>query len=302
MNRRTFLETSISAAAAVGTGTLAAAQIDAPAPAAPSSAPSTEPKRPAPLAGDAVFEFVRAGHGNLARVKEMLKDEPMLLNSTWDWGAGDWETALGGAAHVGNREIALHLLDAGARIDAFCAAMLGEREFVKSMLRFNPAAAVARGPHGYTLLYHVGHCGDAGLAEDVAASIASDRARHFNQALHSSVVRNHVELVAWLLDHGVDDPNTRNFAGKSPLDVAIAKQHDEIARLLRAAGAGAGASVNPPRNSRSPEAGNHRAPTAVAHAPSSSKPPVRLRSNPSRQSMALAGSPRLRANRSDLAW
>ena len=44
-----------------------------------------------------VQEFVGNAHGNFARVKEMLEAEPALVNATWDWGGGDFETALGAA-------------------------------------------------------------------------------------------------------------------------------------------------------------------------------------------------------------
>jgi len=239
MNRRSFLTSALAAGAVLGSGVLAAVPATPPPAAGDAKpAPGTEPIRQPPLAGALVFDFVKAGHGNLPRVKAMLADEPMLINAMWDWGAGDWETAIGGASHVGSREVALHLLDAGARFDAFCAAMLGESEVVASMMRVHPAIANARGPHGYTLLYHVGYAGNVALAETVSPHIAADkRARHFNQALQSSVARGHTDLVAYLLDHGVDDPNSKNFMGKTTLDVALAKGYDAIAALLRAHGA-----------------------------------------------------------------
>jgi len=238
MNRRSFVIQSFAAAAVLGSGVLASAQTAPAAAANAKPAPGTEPKRNRPLDGTLVWDFVKAGHGNLPKVKEMLAAEPMLINSMWDWGAGDWETAIGGASHVGSREVALHLLDSGARFDAFCAAMLGEAEVVTTMLRVHPAIANARGPHGYTLLYHAGYAGDVALAEAVSANITvAIRARHFNQALQSSVARGHTDLVAYLLDHGVDDPNSKNFQGKTTLDVALAKNFDAIAKLLRAHGA-----------------------------------------------------------------
>ena len=60
-------------------------------------------ERPPALDGDKVREFVIAGHGNLDRVKEMLAEEPGLINAAWDWGGGDFETALGGAARSDSR-------------------------------------------------------------------------------------------------------------------------------------------------------------------------------------------------------
>ncbi len=64
--------------------------------------------------------MVGASHGNVARVKELLARRPALARVSWDWGYGDWETALGAASHVG----------ASAGVQGI------------------------RGPHGITLLAH----------------------------------------------------------------------------------------------------------------------------------------------------
>jgi hypothetical protein len=106
------------------------------------------------LAADLVKEFVGAAHGNLERVRELLGGEPALLNAAWDWGGGDWETAVGGAAHMGRGDIASYLLDRGARIDLFAAAMLGKLTIVKAILEDNPTARNAPGPHGIPLMAH----------------------------------------------------------------------------------------------------------------------------------------------------
>ena len=50
-------------------------------------------------------------------VKVLLDNEPKLINATMDWGAGDWESGLGGASHMGRRDIAEYLLSRGARVD-----------------------------------------------------------------------------------------------------------------------------------------------------------------------------------------
>jgi hypothetical protein len=112
------------------------------------------PERPPALDPQAVQQFVIAGHGDLDAVRAALADEPGLVNACWDWGGGDWETALGGAAHMGRRDIALMLLEHGARLDVFAAAMLGETEIVRATLEAFPALADARGPHGIPLLAH----------------------------------------------------------------------------------------------------------------------------------------------------
>lgn len=101
-----------------------------------------------------VEEFVGKAHGDLDRVAEMLEREPRLINSAWDWGGGDWETALGAASHMGRKDIANYLLKNGARMDLFAATMLGKLEIVKSVLKIYPEAINVPGPHGIPLINH----------------------------------------------------------------------------------------------------------------------------------------------------
>jgi hypothetical protein len=110
-------------------------------------------RKPA-LPAELVKEFVAKAHGDLARVQELLAQEPALANAAWDWGGGDWETGLGAAAHIGRRDIACCLLDHGARIDLFAAAMLGKLEIVQAVLADFPEARHIPGPHGIPLLAH----------------------------------------------------------------------------------------------------------------------------------------------------
>jgi len=46
------------------------------------------------LEASLVQEFVGNAHGNFARVKELLEQEPALVNATWDWGGGEFETGI----------------------------------------------------------------------------------------------------------------------------------------------------------------------------------------------------------------
>ena len=101
-----------------------------------------------------VQEMVAVSHGNVARVKELVERQPTLAKATWDWGFGDWESALGAASHVGSREIAQLLLARGAHPTIFSAAMLGDLEVVKSYITASPALARTRGPHSISLLSH----------------------------------------------------------------------------------------------------------------------------------------------------
>ena len=118
-----------------------------------------------------VERFVSTAHGDLDAVRELLKEEPELVNASWDWGGGDWETGLGAAAHVGRRDIAELLLAHGARLDIFAAAMLGRLEIVQAIVIAYPASREATGPHGIPLMAHAQQGGDE--ARDVVEFLES---------------------------------------------------------------------------------------------------------------------------------
>lgn len=107
-----------------------------------------------------VNEFVSKAHGDLDEVTRLLAQEPALVKAAWDWGGGDFETGLGAAAHMGEREIALVLLERGAALDLFAAAMLGYADVVRSMLAEQPGLRDARGAHGIPLLVHAQQGGE----------------------------------------------------------------------------------------------------------------------------------------------
>jgi hypothetical protein len=140
LSRRTFLSLAPAAAAL-------AQEPPRQAPTAPPVAfPAHDP--------DVVREVVAVAHGNFARLKELVEPRPALARANWDWGFGDWESAIDAASHVGNRPIAEFLLAHGARPTIFTMAMLGQLAALKAFLDAVPGALRARGPHGLTLLHH----------------------------------------------------------------------------------------------------------------------------------------------------
>jgi hypothetical protein len=145
MDRRTFTRSAITA---IASAPIAYAWQQS-VPATP-----TQKAKPPALALDVVKEFVIAAHGNLEKTQTMLKAEPGLVNATWDWGGGDFEQAIGGAGHMGRKDIALFLIASGARMDIFVAAMLGDLELVQSFLKAHPDHKNAKGPHGISLIRH----------------------------------------------------------------------------------------------------------------------------------------------------
>jgi ankyrin repeat protein len=155
MNRKLFLtKAAVAAGSATLLTTVLPAILNGQQPLKP------ELKRPDPLPAEKVKEFVQAGHNNLDKVKSLLTEFPTLLYAAWDLGGGDFETALEGAGHVGNKDIANYLIKQGSRTNLFVLTMLGKTQLVKPYLEIFPEYLAARGPHGFTLLHHAQRGGD----------------------------------------------------------------------------------------------------------------------------------------------
>ena len=118
-----------------------------------------------------VQDFVIFAHMDLPMAKKLLEKQPLLVNAFMDWGAGDWESGLGGASHMGRHDIVEFLLEKGARIDIFCAAMMGQLDAVRAFLTLQPKLIDSRGPHGFTLHFHAQLAKDGGKTLDYLQSV-----------------------------------------------------------------------------------------------------------------------------------
>jgi len=137
------------------------------------TAPGFKPSWKKPqLNREMLQDFVIFAHYDLNMTKTLLDREPLLINGLMDWGAGDWESGLGGASHMGRHDIVSFLLERGARIDIFCATMMGQLDAVKSFLNLQPKLIDSRGPHGFNLHFHAQLAGkDADKMLDYLQSI-----------------------------------------------------------------------------------------------------------------------------------
>ncbi len=182
---------------------------------------------------EAIRDVVLSAHANFARVKELIERDPELLNVSAPWD----ETPLQAASHMGNRQIAEWLLDRGAPLDVFAAAMLGRSEDVETFLADDPELVSASGVHGMPILFFPAAGGSVGVAEflvkhgaDINAGAGS------NTPLHAAVQMNRPAMTTWLLAHGADR-TARDFENKTPLDRARDSDHAELVAMLEA-GAG----------------------------------------------------------------
>lgn len=161
-NRRHFVRSSVFGILAVSTTTAACAKsINTPVQTSYKEAKSEEESklfyRYPSLNDESVSAVVGAAHTKLDKVKELVNNRPELANAAWDWGFGDWESAIGAAAHMGRKDIADFLMSHGARPDHFTFAMLGELDALKAMIAARPALSKVPGPHGIPLLQHAKH-------------------------------------------------------------------------------------------------------------------------------------------------
>src|SRR5215210_5546800 len=162
MNRKTFLISGgfAMAGAFLGRGVLEAQPGVASSGPTASASPSDPdnvpdfPEHDPQIDRARVKRFVIAGHSNLPAVKKMLSENPDLINGAIDWGNGDFETALGGASHMGRRDIAEYLLEHNARLDIFAATMLGKLDIVKTAVAAFPNIVNCPGPHKIPLIAH----------------------------------------------------------------------------------------------------------------------------------------------------
>ncbi|WP_420322610.1 hypothetical protein [Flagellimonas sp.] len=152
MNRKTFIRQNLflGGALTVGTGTLIAGS-------------NKDPKNL--FDQELILEFVFAAHRSLEETRTILDKYPLLLNCTSQFTKGDFETAVGGASHMGRKDIADFLVERGARLDIFNYAFLGCDDFVKKWVTDHPNFLNAPGPHGFTLLHHAEVGGRKDLAE-----------------------------------------------------------------------------------------------------------------------------------------
>lgn len=183
-----------------------------------------------PLTQDEIRAFVIAGHGNQPVVQDLLADRPELLNARYE----EWnETALGAASHVGNRVMALYLLEQGAPLTICTAAMLGDLTSVQGFLRADPTQANATGAHGIALLVHAALSGRVDILDLLLEHGGSIDSASY--ALHGAAAFGHEAAATWLLAHGAD-PQVKNWEGKTSIEIARSSGFEKIAVLLETGG------------------------------------------------------------------
>lgn len=178
---------------------------------------------------DLIDRFVGACHGDFDSVKALLAEHPELLNASASW----HETGIQAAAQTGRRDIAEHLIEAGAPIDICTAAMLGLTQQVVQLLAADPDLAQTTGAHQLPVLYFPIITGNQSIAQLLLNHGAQiDAGQGGTTPLHGAVLFSQTPMVAWLLKHGARK-QVHDYNNQTPLQIAIQNGNHEIAELLR---------------------------------------------------------------------
>jgi ankyrin repeat protein len=134
-------------------------------------------------------------------------------------------------------------LAAGAELDAFEAASLGDVNRLRELLEAEPELATARSDDDFTALHYAAFFGGPEAARlllergaDVNAFADNELGVH---PLNSAAAAGRTDVARVLLEHGAD-PTAPARRGFTPLDAAEANGNKELAALLR------GSDVPPP--------------------------------------------------------
>lgn len=183
---------------------------------------------------DQLRTFVINAHFNLEKTRQMLAENPAMLNQAWKWNENDYETAIQAAAQIGSISIIEFLLEKGALLEICTVAVLGRREELERRLNENPGLAKAVGAHGIPLLAHAVWSNNLDLVQLVHKRGATTGA---NLALHNAIVKGSPEIVEWTVENANADVNSKNYEGKFLLTVAKERKNERVIQLLEKHGA-----------------------------------------------------------------
>jgi len=179
------------------------------------------------------------GEGNLAAVERILRAYPDLVRD----GAASWgEGVLAGPASAGNHEMLSLLLRFGAsvpKVSKWAPYYYFKHEATAAFLLDHGMDPNHMNWHRLTLLHHMaaeGELGKARLLVDHGAEIDAVDEEYRSTPLGVAARRGQRATVALLLERGAN-PNLAAAPWATPLAWARKRGHDEVAEMLRSAGA-----------------------------------------------------------------
>jgi ankyrin repeat protein len=187
--------------------------------------------------GVPVQDFVAAVRaGEVDRVQAYLGAQPSLAGQRTPEGV----SVVLLARYHGHLEVVRAMREAGADLDVFDAAALGEDRTLATLLDLDPALAEARAGDGFTALHLAAFFAHPALVRRLLAAGADPGAVAANpsqvQPLHSAIAGRCADAASDLLEAGAD-PNATQHGGFTPLHAAAQHGDTDVIDLLLAHGA-----------------------------------------------------------------
>lgn len=180
------------------------------------------------------FDAIRVGDSG--KVAQMLNADPGLLNAPDENGLSPFTVA----RYSRQDAIAHLLLDKGAQLDIFAAAISGVGDRIVTLLASDRTLAGSYARDGWTPLHLAAFFGHPACAEILLANGADVHARSRNSMqntpLHAATAGRQLDTITVLLAHGAD-VNARQQGGWTALHSAAQNGDMEIMRVLLAHGA-----------------------------------------------------------------
>jgi len=177
-------------------------------------------------------------HNNLAKVRELVATDKRLIFSI----STDAELAIEASAHLGNQDLMSFHLDHGAPLSLPTAVARNDHDSIRFWLERDGSLVHERGAHDFPLMFYVVFGGGSIATAELLKShgVDLDQESVGTTALHWCVARRQRELATWLLENGANPEPVgyrSNRNGETPLQAAIARGNDPMAKVLRNSGA-----------------------------------------------------------------
>jgi len=181
-----------------------------------------------------LFDAIKGGR--VDEVRQLVEQNPSLKQARDASGA----SAILVAAYNMKPDVVNALLELGAPVDLFEAAVLGKVDRIQEILKTSPARVSEYAPDGFTPVALAAFFGQPAAVTALIAAGADVNAAAKNPlkvaALHAAVAGGKLEIVKAILEAGAD-PNAHQQAGFRAIHEAGTKGNRALAELLLAHGA-----------------------------------------------------------------
>ncbi len=186
---------------------------------------------------DHALEYFKAiKEGQLEKIKQMLENNPKLLNSKDESGMSGVIVA----SYYSHPKIVAYLVSKGATLDVFEASMVGDLSSMMNLLEHDKDLANAYSSDGFTPLHLAAFFGHMDAARFLVERRANINAIAKNSMkvtpLHSAVAHNQIEISELLISNGAD-VNAKQEHNFTPLHGAAQNGNVPLTNLLLRHGA-----------------------------------------------------------------